>query len=73
MIIFNYYVCVDWKSEARLLILIADAPCHGSKFHSMADTYPNGDPNGLIIEDLVAEIGRKGIDFSAIRVHHNTE
>jgi len=56
-----------------LLILIADAPCHGKKYHDFVDSYPNGDPNGLNIDNLVAEIGRKGIDFSAIEINSNTK
>lgn len=39
---------MSWRSPTRLCILIADAPCHGRKFHdSYEDNYPLGDPNGL--------------------------
>lgn len=38
---------LEWTAENRLIILIADAPCHGTIFHSEGDDYPNGDPNGL--------------------------
>jgi len=28
---------LDWQAKARFLILILDAPCHGSEFHSWGD------------------------------------
>lgn len=32
------------------MVLIADSPCHGSKFHSNQDDYPSGCPKGINIE-----------------------
>ena len=40
----------NWKNNARFAILIADAPCHGIKYHSMGDSYPYGVPNRKNIE-----------------------
>jgi len=32
--------------------LVADAPCHGKIYHqNLDDSQPNGDPNGLNIEE----------------------
>mmetsp|Transcript_33136 Transcript_33136/g.48414 ORF Transcript_33136/g.48414 Transcript_33136/m.48414 type:complete len:321 (-) Transcript_33136:685-1647(-) len=41
---------LDWEGENRHLFLIADAPCHGSKYHSMQDNFPGGDPMDLVPE-----------------------
>lgn len=38
---------LNWSSPIRLCILIADAPCHGTMYHSCRDNYPKGCPNGL--------------------------
>eukprot|EP00340_Litonotus_pictus_P010864 CAMPEP_0170536448 /NCGR_PEP_ID=MMETSP0209-20121228/102153_1 /TAXON_ID=665100 ORGANISM="Litonotus pictus, Strain P1" /NCGR_SAMPLE_ID=MMETSP0209 /ASSEMBLY_ACC=CAM_ASM_000301 /LENGTH=765 /DNA_ID=CAMNT_0010837817 /DNA_START=540 /DNA_END=2837 /DNA_ORIENTATION=+ len=67
---------MSWKSEARFCVLICDAPCHGSKYHTneyMGDDYPNGDPNGLVIEDLIKEYGKKGINFYGVKIDDNTD
>ena len=38
---------LSWRSSIRLCILIADAPCHGSMYHSgIGDNYPSGCPKG---------------------------
>lgn len=36
---------MNWKSDARLVIHFADAPCHGIQFHHpyISDNYKNGD------------------------------
>lgn len=44
---------MQWQARARYAILVADAPCHGKKYHedSIDDEYPKGDPNGIDIEN----------------------
>lgn len=38
---------LNWRNKVRVCILIADAPCHGSFYHSgMQDRYPKGCPKG---------------------------
>ena len=49
-----------------MLFHIADAPCHGTKFHSFGsneDSYPDGDPLGRSISSLFGQIRRKGIQY----------
>lgn len=42
---------LSWDARNRLLIHIADAPCHGLQFHDgVGDFYPNGDKLGRTIE-----------------------
>lgn len=43
----------EWRSRTKLIIHIADAPCHGKKYHEgLEDSYPNGDPEGLVPEEV---------------------
>jgi hypothetical protein len=42
----------NWQASNRLLIHIADAPCHGIQFHDgVGDHYPAGDKHGRKIEN----------------------
>jgi len=47
---FKNALAMKWESKARYAVLVSDAPCHGKKYHSVDDSYPNGDPDGLIPE-----------------------
>jgi hypothetical protein len=40
----------NWTSKTKYAVLIADAPCHGSKYHDDQDDYPDGDPKGRQVE-----------------------
>ena len=42
----------SWKNNARFIIFVADAPCHGIKYHNLRDFFPNGVPNRKDIELL---------------------
>ena len=67
---FDVALKLDWSSKSKYAILIADAPCHGKKYHdSHSDDYPNGDPNGLNIENLVKEFANKKISLNAVTIH----
>ena len=56
---------MSWRSNARYAILIADAPGHGNQYHEkdVEDDYPNGDPNGLVLEDLMKKYVEKNINL----------
>ena len=46
----------DWQAKSRYAIFIADAPCHGKKYHNHEfgdDSYPEGDPKGRLIEKQI--------------------
>ena len=59
---------LSWSAKAKFTIFIADAPCHGKKYHDEADDYPKGCPNGLILEDLIKEYARREITFSVMKI-----
>lgn len=54
---------MSWESRTRLCVHIADAPCHGKQYHDVDDSYPDGDPHGLVAEDLLAELGNKRVNY----------
>jgi hypothetical protein len=51
---FDKIAEMEWKSRTKLIIHIADAPCHGSQYHGLGDSYPAGDPHGLVPEKVWA-------------------
>ena len=43
---------MDWdvlgRDSTRIMIHLADWPCHGTAYHDgVSDNYPDGDPRGL--------------------------
>ena len=54
-------------------MLITDAPPHGRQYHSnnCGDDFPNGSPEGLVLEDLMKEFCKKEIEFQVIKLTHS--
>eukprot|EP01117_Protostelium_nocturnum_P005844 TRINITY_DN210_c0_g1_i2.p1 TRINITY_DN210_c0_g1~~TRINITY_DN210_c0_g1_i2.p1 ORF type:complete len:323 (-),score=95.87 TRINITY_DN210_c0_g1_i2:357-1325(-) len=63
---------LDWQNEVRHLIFIGDAPCHGTKYHSITDSYPDGDPLGLTPEGVLGEMRQKRIRFNFVKLSKDT-
>jgi len=53
--------------------MIMDAPCHGKKYHNCDENYPNGSPEGLVLEDLIKEFCKKEIEFTVIKLDKNCD
>lgn len=65
---------MNWTASTKYAVLISDAPCHGVKYHKgCVDSYPNGDPNGLVIENLIAAYGEKRINLFGIMINDSTD
>ena len=49
----------------QVLIHITDAPCHGEQYHdpTVRDDYPDGDPGGLQLDDLMKQFIDKEIKY----------
>ena len=48
---------LSWAARNRIVIHIADAPCHGTEFHSGCnDSYPAGDAKGRSAADLLRRL-----------------
>ncbi|KAA6416643.1 MAG: MHCK EF2 kinase domain family [Trebouxia sp. A1-2] len=57
-----------FRAQTRMIIHFADAPCHGSQYHSMHDDYPGGDPHGLNPEKMLHELASKNVDYYFLEV-----
>ena len=65
---------LDWQSPVKIIIHIADAPCHGLKYHDsrIPDHYPSGDPDGDPAE-LLSVAADIGIDYYFLRLNSYTD
>ena len=64
----------DWTEEAiKRVFLIADAPCHGRSYCDGGDHFPEGSPDGLVLEDLMREFSEKDIVFNVIKLDHSCD
>ena len=65
---------MDWKSNAKYVVLVCDAPCHGSKYHDIyIDTFKEGDPAGYIIEDLMKQFKNMNATFYCVEINNSTK
>jgi hypothetical protein len=71
---------LKWSSNAKYMFIIGDSPCHGSKYHSMRDNFPDGDPLRMIpekqLEDLMrpnGKYGTRGINVTFVRIRSRTD
>lgn len=55
---------LPWSASNRCCLLVADAPCHGKKFHALGDNNPAGDPHGLDPLVQMRQLRETGIHFS---------
>ncbi|RUO96481.1 hypothetical protein BC936DRAFT_141976 [Jimgerdemannia flammicorona] len=65
-----------WRSKARIMLHIADMPCHGERFHGgrcRKDNHPDGDPNGHTAEDLLRCIFEKRIQYYFLKLTNETD
>ena len=69
----KHAVSAGWRAKTRVLCHVADAPCHGTKFHSCHDSYPEGDPTGLDPLDLVRQLANKRVDYYFVRITQWTD
>ena len=70
----NEALKMDWKSTARYVVLVCDAPCHGSKYHDIyIDTFKEGDPSGLEIEDLMQKFKNMNTTFYCLEINSSTK
>lgn len=65
---------LSWREDSiKVCFLVADAPCHGKKYHRCNDDYPNGNPHGLVLEELVKEFSDREIAFTCYKLTNETE
>eukprot|EP01122_Echinamoeba_exundans_P000814 TRINITY_DN1074_c0_g1_i2.p1 TRINITY_DN1074_c0_g1~~TRINITY_DN1074_c0_g1_i2.p1 ORF type:complete len:542 (+),score=115.89 TRINITY_DN1074_c0_g1_i2:1680-3305(+) len=64
---------LQWYAGTRVLLHIADAPCHGRQYHNYDDDYPGGDPSGLVPENLLLELAEKNVDLYFGKITSHTD
>lgn len=65
----------SFVSETRICLFVADAPAHGSRYHttSVSDRYPKGDPDGREPIEQVGELAKMGVDMTLFRIDTNMD
>ena len=70
----NQALKMDWKSSAKYVVLVCDAPCHGSKYHDIyIDSFKEGDPAGYNIEELMEQFKNMDITFYCVEINNSTK
>ena len=66
---------LKWTSNAKFAILIADAPCHGLKYHdkNLIDNFKNGVVGRKNIEESIKEMIEKQISLFCIKLNETTD
>lgn len=67
---------MKWQAEVRYCVLIADAPCHGIKYHNYGkggDNHPDGDPYKLVPEKLLEKYAQQNVKFHGIKITNQTD
>ena len=71
---FKYVEKLSWKSNVRLIFHVADAACHGKKYHSYTrDDHEEGDPNGYNPEESMKFFAKNSIDYYFLRLRSGTD
>ena len=72
---FSRAIKKSWSSKTKFAILVADAPCHGKKYHdkNLLDDYPEGVPNEENIEMLVDKMGEMNISLICMELNKSTD
>ena len=65
---------MDWASNSKYAVLVCDAPCHGKKYHNISyDEFPDGDPDGVSLEDVIQQFYQKDITLYCIEINNSTK
>jgi len=70
---FKKVLGLNWFGNTRIVIHIADAPCHGTKYHNCKDSYPEGDPNGLVPELLLRKMCDRSMKYHFVSINNTTD
>ena len=68
-----------WTGNNKFAILITDSPCHGVDFHNLnqkndeqKDEYPEGDPDGKNIREMIKKFVKNKISLFCANLNKNT-
>ncbi len=60
---FQKVLELDWKYFTRMVYHLADAPCHGTRFHNTRDKHPRGRKNDAKWDDIFAKLKTLEINY----------
>ena len=63
----------SWKYNARAIVLVADSPCHGKKYHNLDDNFPDGIPYRKNIEESLEILAEDNISLYCIKIRDQTD
>ena len=63
----------NWKSNAKFIVFVADAPGHGLKYTDDDYTYPDGIAGRKDIEESVRELASKNVLMFCLRIDSYTD
>jgi myosin protein heavy chain len=66
----------EWSGKSRFAILVTDAPCHGKKYHDLAedeDNFPEGDKKKRNIEDYIKFFAENEISLYCLKINNTTD
>ena len=63
----------SWKYNARAIVLVADSPCHGKKYHNLVDNFPDGIPYRKNIEESLEILAKDNISLYCIKIREQTD
>jgi hypothetical protein len=63
----------SWKSDARFIVFVADAPGHGRKYSELDWMYFDGIPGRKEIEDSIEELAKDYVSMFCLRITKQTD
>lgn len=66
---------LSWTGHVRHVFVLTDAPAHGKQYHDprVSDRFPDGDPDGRVVEDEVDTLTLKRVNMTFVRIRRDTD
>ena len=64
---------MEWEGQAKMIVHIADAPCHGRDFHNTGDSYPTGHKNDIAWETIFKHMVDNHMDYLFMKILPQTD
>jgi len=69
----NVLYKMQWEGQARMIVHIADAPCHGKTFHDTHDYHPNGHKDDIAWEVIFKHMVDNHMDYLFMKILPQTD
>jgi len=64
---------ITWQNPVRLLVHIADAPCHGKEFHNCYDNHPKGHQSDASWDKIFKSLVELRLDYLFLKILDMTD